>query len=83
MAIAQLGMMGSGGSLAAATPFGAAAQAAAAIAATPNTSASGDIGGGTFRFEGVNFGFSPERLPWYVWAGVAAVVLAVVLRGRK
>lgn len=76
----EKGSLGGLGGLAAASPWGAVAGAAAQIAATPNTSASGDIATGRRSFEGISFGFSPERLPWYAWAAIAGVVLVLVLR---
>jgi len=74
--------LGGLGGLASASPWGAVANAAAQIAATPNTSASGDIATGKKIFEGVSFGFSPGRMPWYAWAAIAGVALVFILRRK-
>lgn len=70
------------GSVAAATPWGAAIGAAAQIASTPNTSASGDISAGGATFGGVNFGLSAASIPWYGYVAVAAVALVLILRRK-
>jgi hypothetical protein len=80
MGTAQGSLFSGGAGLAAASPFGAAASAAAAIAATPNTSATGEISQ-RFAFEGVNFG--GRGVPWYVLAIPAVLVgLYLLRRGR-
>lgn len=76
------------GALAGASPWGAVANAAAQIAATPNTSAAtaGDFSGGStggfgigIQGRGASGGFS---LPWYAWAAIGVVALVVILRRK-
>lgn len=78
----EQGKLGGLGGLASASPWGAVANAAAQIAATPNTSASGDIHTGERSFGGINFGLSPASIPWYAYAAIA-VVAAIYFLKRK
>ena len=70
------------GGIFAATPYGAAAQAAIAIAQTPNTSATGATTSGNKGFNntigGLNFGTQGLAIPSWAWI-VAAVVGGVIL----
>ena len=68
-----------------ATPYGAAANAALAVANTPNTSRSGDISGGQVSgfsntIGGLNFGPSLPHLPTWAWLVIAAAGVYVALK---
>lgn len=65
------------GGAAQATPAGAIASAVAQVAATPNTSSSGDIRSGAKTFGGISFG---PQIPPYAWAiGLALIAIVVIV----